>query len=245
MASPRALKGAPKIEWPELIPGTLIRRYKRFLADIRLDDGREITAHCPNTGSMQGCSEPGRPVYVSFHDNPKRKLKYTWELIKMPTSLVGINTGIPNRLVFETLREKCIAAFEAYETVEAEVRVGKNSRIDIALNGNGIERCFIEVKNCTLVEDGVALFPDAVTSRGLKHLMELENLVATGCRGVMFYLVQRGDAKRFRPASHIDPAYSERLSRAVQRGVEVFVYDAHIDLDAIRLHRPLEIDLDG
>jgi sugar fermentation stimulation protein A len=245
MASPRVLKGAPKIKWPELIPGTLLRRYKRFLADIRLEGGREITAHCPNTGSMQGCSEPGRRVYVSFHDNPKRKLKYTWELIEMPTSLVGINTGIPNRLVLETLRKGSIEAFQGYETFEAEVRVGKNSRIDIVLGGNGIDRCFIEVKNCTLVEDGVALFPDAVTARGLKHLMELENLVAAGCRGAMFYLIQRGDAKRFRPASHIDPAYSERLTRAVRRGVEIHAYDVHIDLDAIRIHRPLEIDLDG
>ena len=232
----------PTIKWPRLLQGTLIRRYQRFMADARLRNGHVITAHCPNTGSMLGCAEPGRPVYLSRHNNPKRKLKYTWEMIEMPTSLVGINTMIPNRLVKESIIRKKIRDLRGYDTIRREVSYGRNSRIDLLLE-KGEKRCFVEVKNCTLVEDGIACFPDAVTSRGLKHLEELQEEVRRGNRCFMFYLVQRMDAKRFRPADHIDPAYGRELRRAVGNGVEILVYDVFLNLEGISLNRRLPYEL--
>ena len=230
------------IKWPRLIQGTLIQRYQRFKADVKQRNGHIVTAHCPNSGSMLGCSEPGRPVYLSRHNSPKRRLKYTWEMIAMPTSLVGVNTWVPNLLVKESIIRKKIKALRGYETIRAEVKYGQNSRIDLLLE-KGEKRCFVEVKNCTLVEDGVAYFPDAVTSRGLKHLVELQKELRKGSRSVMFYLVQRMDAKRFRPADHIDPAYGEELRRAFRNGVEILVYDAFLDLEGISINRRLPYEL--
>ena len=224
------------IPWPELIPGTLIRRYKRFLADVRLDSGETVTAHCPNSGSMKTCCQPGRPVYLSFHDNPKRKLKYTWELIHMPASLVGVNTQVPNRLTAHAIASGDVAELGGYETVRREVKAGRNSRLDILLESKDRRSCYVEVKNCTLVIDGVATFPDAVTVRGQKHLMELQDLSAAGFRCAMFFLVQRMDAKSFAPADHIDPEYGKKLRQASQNGVEVLAYDVSIDLTGIRLN---------
>ena len=233
-------KGLP---WPELIPGKLLKRYKRFLADVGLENGTTITAHCPNSGSMQACSEPGRPVFVSFHDNPKRKLKYTWELIQMPGSLVGVNTQIPNRLVYHSILNGMVKELRGYDTVKREVKVGQHSRLDLMLSGPGRRSCFVEVKNCTLVDDGVALFPDAVTTRGRKHLLELQTLVAEGCRCAMFYLIQRMDARVFKPADHIDPAYGQTLRETVRKGVEVLAYDVHIDRQQIVLNSKVPYDL--
>jgi len=233
-------KGLP---WPELIPGKLLKRYKRFLADVRLQNGKTITAHCPNSGSMQACSEPGRPVFVSFHDNPKRKLKYTWELIQMPGSLVGVNTQVPNRLVYHSILNGMVKELRGYETVKREVKVGQHSRLDLMLSGPGRRSCFVEVKNCTLVDDGVALFPDAVTTRGRKHLLELQTLVAEGSRCAMFYLIQRMDARVFKPADRIDPAYGRALREAVRKGVEVMAYDVHIDRHQIVLNSNVSYDL--
>jgi sugar fermentation stimulation protein A len=176
------------IPWPELIPGTLIRRYKRFLADVRLDNGETVTAHCPNSGSMKACSQPGRPVYLSAHDNPKRKLKYTWELIHMPGSLVGVNTQVPNRLTAHAIEMGDVVELRGYDTVRREVPAGNHSRIDILLESTDRRPCYVEVKNCTLVTDSAATFPDAVTVRGQKHLLELQALVAAGCRCAMFFL---------------------------------------------------------
>ncbi|MBW2479017.1 MAG: DNA/RNA nuclease SfsA, partial [Deltaproteobacteria bacterium] len=201
------------LKWPELIPGTLIKRYKRFLADVKLKDGTVVTAHCPNTGSMQGCSEPGRPVYLSSHDNPKRKLKYSWELIDMPMSLVGVNTLVPNRLVIESIKAGRVPELTGYETAAREVKINDHTRLDFALTGADGRRCYGEIKNCTLVNDGVALFPDAVTARGLKHLGALEALVDAGHRCVMVYFIQRMDAGVFRPADQIDPEYGRGLRR--------------------------------
>lgn len=244
---PPAIPPIPKdkgtVHWPKLLPGALIRRYQRFLADVRLDNGQTVVAHCPNSGSMQTCAEPGRPVYLSWHDNPKRKLKYTWELIDMPTSLVGVNTQVPNRLVAQAIAAGDVAALGGYETVRREVKAGKNSRIDILLESKMRRPCFVEVKNCTLVTDGVASFPDAVTVRGQKHLTELQKLAAGGCRCVMFFLVQRMDAARFTPADHIDAQYGRLLRQAVQSGVEMLVYDVQIDLAGIRLNEPVPYDL--
>jgi sugar fermentation stimulation protein A len=230
------------IKWPKLIQGTLIQRYQRFKADVRQRNGHIVTAHCPNSGSMLGCSEPGRPVYLSRHNHPKRKLKYTWEMIEMPTSLVGVNTWVPNQLVKESIISKKIRPLRGYEKIRSEVRYGQNSRIDLLLEG-AEKRCFVEVKNCTLVEDSVGYFPDAVTARGLKHLVELQKELGKGSRCVMFYLVQRMDAKRFRPADHIDPAYGEELRRAVRNGVEILVYDVFLNLEGISINRRLPCDL--
>lgn len=233
----------PAISWPQFIRGTLVRRYKRFLADVILEDGQAVTAHCPNTGSMQGCCEPGRPVWLSVHDNPKRKLKYTWELIQMPESMVGVNTLVPNRLVALTAVENRIPEFKGYGKVQREVKIGNHSRIDLMLSDSDLGRCYIEIKNCTLVENQTALFPDAVTARGLKHLRELQSIVSKHQHCAMFYFIQRMDAKVFKPADHIDPNYGNGLREAAASGVEILAYDVHIDLTGIRLRRKVPIEL--
>ena len=228
------------LKWPELVRGILIKRYKRFLADVKLDSGDVVTAHCPNTGTMMACSQSGQPVYLSRHDNPKRKLKYTWEIIEMPTSLVGVNTLVPNRLVYLAARAGLITELSGYQTVEREVKIGNNSRIDLRLSNAQNDQCYVEIKNCTLVQDGLAQFPDAVTTRGLKHLDELEGLVKSGNRCIMFYFIQRMDARKFKPAERIDPDYAEGLRRAVKQGVEILAYDVAIDLSGIRLNRKID-----
>ena len=227
------------IRWPQLSAGKLIKRYQRFLADVELESGEIVTAHCPNTGSMHGCSEPGRPVYLSYHDNPKRKLKYTWELIDMPTSLVGVNTLVPNRLVARSVMAGSINELRGYADLRREIKIGDHSRIDLLLTGTGRRRCYIEIKNCTLVTDGIAYFPDAVTTRGQKHIRELQKLAASGNRCVMFYFIQRMDARVFKPADQIDQDYGRALRSAVQNGVEALAYDVHIDLDGIRIRNNL------
>jgi sugar fermentation stimulation protein A len=221
------------IYFPDLVPGKLLRRYKRFLADVELETNDVVTAHCPNTGAMTACSEPGRTVYLSVHDHPNRKLKYTWELIDMPTSLVGVNTQIPNRLVHHAIQSGGIPPFAGYDTVQSEVRVGNNHRLDLMVSKNGKDPCYIEIKNCSLVENGIARFPDAVTTRGRAHLIELQRLAAAGFRTVMFFLINRMDAKIFMPADHIDPAYGRELRKAVDNGIEIMVYDVCINLAKI------------
>lgn len=226
-----------------LVPGRLIRRYKRFLADVTLPDGETVTAHCPNSGSMRACSEPGRPVYISASDNPRRKLRYTWELIDMPTSLVGVNTQVPNRLVQGAIDAGRIDELRGYGTVKREVQTAPGTRLDLMLTATGRRVCYVEVKNCTLVEERRASFPDARTTRGLKHLHELARLVDEGHRAVIFYLIQRMDAAVFSPADHIDPAYGKGLRVALAAGVEALAYDAHIDLIGITTRRRLETSL--
>lgn len=231
------------MHWLKLIPGTLLRRYKRFLADILLSDGSKVTAHCPNSGGMIGCSEPGRPVYITRHDNPKRKLPYTWELIDMGVSLVGVNTMVPNRLVAENIAEGNIIELCGFDKIHREVKVGNHSRLDLKLEKKDSLPCYVEIKNCTLVENHTALFPDATTTRGQKHLDELTRLAEKGHRCVMFFLIQRMDAKHFSPADHIDPAYGEKLRRAARAGVEVLAYDVNIDLIQIQINQKLPIYL--
>jgi len=226
--------------WPELIPGRLIKRYKRFLADVELEDGAVVTAHCPNSGRMIACSEPDRPVYLSWHDNPRRKLKYTWEIIQMSDSLVGVNTLVPNRLVKTSIENGLVAELAGYEKIRSEVQTSKGSRLDLLLTDSRGAQCFVEIKNCTLVSEGVAYFPDAVTQRGHKHLKELERLVAEGNRCVMFYCIQRMDAECFRPADQIDAAYGEALRGAyLKGGVEILVYDVWMNLERIVLNRKI------
>ena len=231
----------PIISWPPLMAGTLERRYKRFLADVRMTDGQTVTAHCPNSGSMRTCSQAGRPVYLSRSDNPRRKLAYTWELIEMPTSLVGVNTQVPNRLVQRSVEAAMIPELQLYGSVRREVQTAPGTRLDLCLTDPGRRDCYVEVKNCTLVENGCASFPDARTVRGLKHLHELMRLVKSGARGVIFYLIQRMDAVQFRPADHIDPAYGQGLRDALAAGVEALAYDVHIDLTSIRLRRRMDM----
>jgi len=227
------------LKWPPLISGRLVQRYSRFLADVRLSDGRIVTAHCPNTGRMAECCEAGRPVYLSRHDNPRRKLKYTWELIDMPASLVGVNTQVPNRLVAHSVADGQIPELAGYSDVRREISVGNHSRIDLLLTAPGRRQCFVEIKNCSLVRDGIALFPDAVTSRGRKHLQELEKRALAGDRCVIFFFVQRQDAREFQPADSIDPAYGRSLRKVVLKGVEALAYDVGIDLEQIRIRNQL------
>jgi sugar fermentation stimulation protein A len=226
---------------PPLISGKLIRRYKRFLADVRLDTGETVIAHCPNSGSMKGCAVPGCPVWLSVSDNPRRKLKYTWELIKTPASMIGINTLVPNRLVRTAVETGLIPELAGYGTVRSEVTVRKGTRLDLFLEEPGRRRCYVEIKNCTLVKDGTAMFPDAVTVRGQKHLDELMDLVKTGHRGVIFYLIQRMDAVRFTPAAMIDARYARKLRMARDSGVEVVIKDVRIDLQRIQIHRSIPL----
>ena len=225
-----------------LVRGILIRRYQRFLAEVRLDDGRLITAHCPNSGSMKGCNVPGREVLLSAADNPKRKTRYTWELIHLPSTWVGINTLTANRLLAEAAKDKGIPELGPFDKLLSEVKLG-NSRIDFCLY-RGEVALFVEVKNVTLVENGTAYFPDAPTARGRKHLQELIDAIDRGHRSAMFYVVQREDANRFSAAAHIDPAYAQTLRRAHEAGVNIVAYRARVSPQEIYLDTPLPVVLE-
>ncbi|SNY94202.1 sugar fermentation stimulation protein A [Cohaesibacter sp. ES.047] len=227
-----------------LIRGTLIKRYKRFLADIELDDGSLITAHCANPGSMMGLKDPGVTVWLSKSDNPKRKLAYSWELMELDGAMIGINTAHPNRIVEEAILAGKVSEVAAYPTLRREVKYGKNSRIDLLLEGEGLPNCYVEVKNVHLLRvPGLAEFPDSVTKRGAKHLVELGDMVQEGHRAVMLYLVQRTDAERFSLAADIDPDYAAAFALARQRGVEAYVYACDISTDGITLSHPIPFDL--
>jgi len=218
-----------------LTSGKLIKRYKRFLADIEKDNGDIITAHCPNSGSMKSCQTPGWKVMLSYHENPRRKYQYTWEMVHNERCWIGINTGIPNKIVEEAIKNKAIPAFNGYSDIKSEVPYGRNSRIDLLLK-NDRQICYIEVKNVTLVEeDHCYYFPDSITERGRKHLYELMDMVKEGHRAVMLYVVQRNDGTIFKPAVHIDPAYAESLKEAHVNGVEILVYQADVNPDSIIL----------
>ena len=226
-----------------LLRGVLLKRRQRFLADVRLADGTQVTAHCPNSGSMLGCLVPGSPVRLSESRNPRRRLPYTWEMVRVGRTWVGINTQWPNRLVEEALGEGRIPELAGYGVLRREVPVGEGCRMDLLLR-NGRECCYVEVKNVTLASEGVALFPDAVTQRGTRHLRVLMDMAARGHRAVMLYVVQREDCQRFRPAQSIDPQYARTLREAVASGVEVLVYRARVRPQGIHLERSLAWDLD-
>ena len=226
-----------------LVRGVLLRRYKRFLAEIRMEDGGTVTAHCPNSGSMKGCAVPGREVLLSIAENPKRKTLYTWELIHLPSTWVGINTLTANQLLAETANGSGIPELGPFDKLVSEVKLGK-SRIDFCfLRGN--RSLFVEVKNVTLVENSTAFFPDAPTVRGRKHLQELIDATQQGHRSAMFYVVQRQDAQRFAPAANIDPDYAESLRRAHEAGVQIIAYGARVSPEEICLDSPLEVVLEG
>ena len=226
-----------------LLEGRLVRRYKRFLADVELAGGEVVVAHCANPGSMLGLQEAGAEVWLSRAQNPKRKLRYTWELLRVEGRLVGINTHHPNAIVAEAVAAGAVPELAGYPGLRREVRYGRNSRIDLLLEAEGRPICYVEVKNVHLRRDGPAEFPDSVTARGAKHLVELGDMVAAGHRAVMFYLVQREDCERFRIAADIDPAYAAALEKARALGVEAICYCCSISPRAIELDRPLPLDL--
>ena len=210
-----------------LIRGTLVQRYKRFLADVRLEDDEIVTAHCTNTGSMIGCKEPGSKVYISRSENLNRKLLYTWEMIKTDGRWVGINTLHPNKLVAEAVESEFITELSGYRSIRREVKVSAHTRLDLCLEGNN-GSCFVEVKNVTLAANGTAAFPDAVSDRGTRHLQELMRLKRQGHRAAMVFVIQRSDCQNFRPADEIDSEYGRWLRRAVKAGVEVLPYAAKV-----------------
>ena len=230
------------MQFPEtLIHGKLIKRYKRFLADVELDSGELVVAHCTNSGSMKTCIENGADVYLTPVDDPKRKTKYTWEMIHINSDWVGINTGIPNLLVYEAIRDHEIKGLDTYTEVRREVKF-EDSRFDVFAK-NEKESCFIEVKNVSMKEGEHARFPDSVTTRGKKHLETLMRVKAEGIRAVMFYVIQRSDVTIFGPAWTIDADYAEALKKAVESGVKVFAYQAEVNPNGISLVKQLPIDL--
>jgi sugar fermentation stimulation protein A len=236
------------MQLPPLHPGRLIKRYKRFLADVRLDSGEELTAHCPNPGAMTGLQDPGSRVWLSRSDNPKRKLSHTFELIDTAGGLVGINTGHPNAIVAEAINQGAIPELVGYETLRREVKYGEKSRIDILLEDPARGKCWVEIKNVHLKRDGgpnpgAAEFPDSITARGARHLDEMANQVRAGDRAVMVYLVQRMDCDRFCVAGDIDPNYRDALARGMTAGVEALCFDTEITTEAIITRRNLPLDL--
>lgn len=232
-----------------LLRGTLVRRYQRFLADVALDGGETVTAHCANPGSMLGVSTPGSEVWLSAASNPARRLRHTWELIQVGSTLVGINTGRANPLVARAIAGGTIPELGGYAGCRREVKLGSNSRIDLLLEGAGRAPCLVEVKNVTLRRDsrpGRPLeFPDAVTARGTKHLRELARAAQEGARAVMVYLAQRDDSDDFAVADDIDPAYAEALRAAMAVGVEAFCYRCRVSLTGIEVRDRVPICCDG
>lgn len=228
-----------------LIEGVLLRRYKRFLADVELAGGRTVTAHTPNTGSMLGCNLPGSRVWLSDSGNPARKYPLTLELVEAaPGVPVGVNTGLANLLVREGAEAGALAELAGYAGIRPEVRYGsENSRIDLLLSVAGRPDCYVEVKNVTLAEEGRALFPDAVTLRGAKHLRELAAMAREGRRAVIVFCVQREDVVAMAPADRIDAAYGLALRQALSEGVEALAYRAEVAPTGIRLVRKLPLVL--
>lgn len=229
-----------------LIRGTLIQRYKRFLADVRLDDGSLVTATCPNTGSMLGLTAPGSPVWLSESDSPTRKYRHTWELVQTDLGkgllLVGINTNHPNKLVAEAIAAGRIDILQGYPVTRREVKYGRNSRIDLLLECPDKGLCYVEVKNVHLSrKHGLAEFPDSVTARGTKHLAEMSDMVRAGHRAVMVYLIQRSEPRRFTLARDVDPTYGAAFDAARAAGVEAIALRCRMSPEEILVDKPVPI----
>ncbi len=226
-----------------LEPATLLRRYKRFLADIRLTDGREVTAHCANPGSMMGLAEPGAKIWVEPNDDPKKKLKFGWRLVDHENGhFTGVDTSLPNKALKAALSGRTIPELAAYDTVLPEQVYGEKSRIDFLLRGAGLPDAYVEVKSVTLMrQSGVAEFPDSVTARGAKHLGELAQIAAQGRRAVLFYLVQRTDCSTVTVAADLDPAYARALQDAAASGVEILAYGTHISPLSVEIGKKLPV----
>ncbi len=233
------------MDFPQpLVRGRLVQRYKRFLADVILDDGTAVTASCPNTGSMLGLTAPGSTVWLSESASPTRKYAHTWELVEDdlghgPT-IVGINTGLPNRIVSEAITAGLIPELAGYATLRREVKYGVSSRIDILLEDPQRQRCYVEIKNVHLSrQQGLAEFPDCKTERGVKHLNELSEMVRQGHRAVMLYLIQRNDAQRFAFASDLDATYAKAFKTATKAGVTALAYRCHLSPSGIEIDRAI------
>jgi len=225
-----------------LLPGRLLRRYKRFLADIELASGEVVTAHCANPGAMTGLNAPGTRVWVEPNDDPRRSLRYAWRLVELDGHWAGIDTAAPNRLVAEALGEGRIPELAAYAEVRPEVRYGQKSRVDFLLNGAGLPPAYVEVKNVHLMRaPGLAEFPDSVTARGARHLDDLAGVARAGQRAVMLYCIQRTDCDRLGLAADIDPAYAAAFARAREAGVEALAWACAISPEGITLDRPVPI----
>ncbi len=230
-----------------LVKGTIQNRYKRFLADVVLEDGTEIVAHCANTGSMKTCWSKGDTIYLTYHDNPKRKLKYSWEFTVVQGGMIGINTARPNAVVDWAINSDQIPELVGYDKIKREVKYGsRNSRVDLLLE-RGNEKCYVEVKNATLYDSrkDLIVFPDAVTERGLKHLLELEEMVKSGHRAVLFFLVNRPEGDAFSIAGDIDPKYAETLEIVASAGVEVLAYRAEPSMEGITIGKRVDVQIDA
>jgi sugar fermentation stimulation protein A len=225
-----------------LVPGRLLRRYKRFLADIELASGETVTAHCANPGAMTGLNEPGLAVWLERNDDPKRKLAYAWRLVELGDHWAGIDTAAPNRIVAEALAARAIPELAPYAEIRPEVRYGQRSRVDFLLNGADLPPAYVEVKNVHLMRrPGLAEFPDSVTKRGARHLDDLASMARAGHRAVMLYVIQRTDCDRLALAADIDPAYAEAYARARDAGVEALAWICAISPAGIALDRPVPI----
>ncbi|WP_428024530.1 DNA/RNA nuclease SfsA [Arcobacter sp.] len=222
------------MKFDKLYTARLVKRYKRFLADVVLENGEEVTAHVPNSGAMTSCIEPNCEVWVSFHDNPKRKLKYTLELTKMDDVLICTNTGVANKIAIEAIENGTIKELQGYSSLKPEQKYGVNSRIDILLESED-EKCYVEIKSVSLKSGNHLAFPDAVTTRGKKHLDELVSMVKQGHRAVMLYIIQRTDKLPFKIADEIDKKYNDALIEARKKGVEVLVYQSEISKEEIKI----------
>ncbi|MCT4641073.1 MAG: DNA/RNA nuclease SfsA [Bacteriovoracaceae bacterium] len=223
--------------------GTIQNRYKRFLSDITLDNGEQTNAHVPNTGSMKTCWGENWKILVSKSDNPKRKLKYTLELTHNGDSWISVNTSVTNKLVHEALLNNKIKELKEYSNIKPEQKI-LDSRIDFLLTDDKENECWVEVKNVTLKgENGIALFPDSVSTRGQKHLKDLTQIVKSGKKAVMFYVINRTDVKSFSPAIEIDPTYTQLLKEAKEAGVEVLAYQTYIDENEIYIDKKIKINI--
>jgi len=225
-----------------LIPARLCKRYKRFLCDARLADGRQVTAHCPNPGSMLSLLEADSEIWLAPTPGAKRKLPYSWELVRLKAALVGLNTGRANAVVAEALAAGRVAELAGYTSLKREVPYGRNSRIDFLLEDPERPPCYLEVKSVTMSRRaGLAEFPDSVTARGAKHLDELAEMAAAGARAVLFFLVQRDDCRAVGLAGDIDPHYAERFENALTAGVEAISYCCKVSTEGIELDRALPL----
>lgn len=225
------------------VEARFLRRYKRFFVDAEVDGGAVVTAHCPNTGSLAGCLAEGAPAWLRDSGDERRKLRHTFQAVRVGSTWVNVDTSLPNRVVAEAFAARGVAGFERYDVVRTEVRYGTDSRVDVLLEGAGLPPCYVEVKNTTLADGACALFPDAVTSRGLKHLGELATVVRAGARAVQFFFVSREDVEVFRPADHVDAAYGAALREVARTGVEVLAFTARVEPDGLELGAPLPLDL--
>jgi sugar fermentation stimulation protein A len=227
-----------------LLPGILVRRYKRFLADVTLPDGSLLTVHCPNSGSMLGCSEPGSRVMLSLSEKETRKYSHTLEMVQSGKVWVGVNTSLTNKLVREYLEAQRVEEFGRIDAIRQEVKTSDRTRLDFLLKRND-HSIFVEVKNCSLAENSAAMFPDAVTVRGTKHLLELASLKRQGHEAAVFFCVQRQDADWFMPARHIDPVYARTVMQVAAEGVLVIACQAEVSPEEIKIIRRLPVKLES